>query len=90
MAQSVYAYITEVRDSLDTPWRSHTLLITYPGKAPRDLLDIIENGMQDLVRCKRIIDADKFVDYVGLNLEGQLPILMDENFDGSEDIEFKA
>ncbi len=89
MADIAYAYIAEVRESLDTPWRSHTLLVTYPGKAPRDLLNIVEDGMQDLVRCKRIIDAEKFVDYVGLNMEGELPLLMDENFDGSEDIEFK-
>ena len=90
MADTVYAYIAEVRESLDTPWRSHTLLITYPGQAPRDLLAIVEDGMEDLVRCKRIINAEKFVDYVGLNMEGELPLLMNENFTGQEDIEFKV
>lgn len=90
MADTVYAYIAEVRETLETPWRSHTLLVTYPGKAPRDLLDVIEDGMEDLIRCKRITDSQKFVDYVGLNMEGKLPLLMDESFDGSEDIEFKS
>lgn len=87
---AVYAYIAEVRESLDSPWKAHTLLVTYPGKAPRDLLNVIEEGMEDLIRCKRITDSGKFVDYIGENMEGSLPLLMDENFDGSEDIEFKS
>ena len=88
--EAVYAYIAEVRESLDTPWRPHTLLVTYPGKAPRDLLDVVEEGMEHLIRCKRITDSGAFVDYIGLNMEGGLPLLMDENFTGQEDIEFKS
>ena len=90
MADIVYAYIAEVRETEETPWSPHTLLITYPGKAPRDLLDVVEDGMENLVRCKRITDSEKFVEYIGDNMEGILPLLMDENFDGSEDIEFKS
>ena len=90
MSDTVYAYIAEVRETLDTPWEPHTLLITRPGKAPRDLLDVIEEGMEDLIRCKRITDSGKFVDYIGDNMEGSLPLLMDENFTGQEDIEFKS
>lgn len=89
MIDTVYAYIAEVRETEDSEWKAHTLLVTYPGKAPRDLLDVIEDGMENLVRCKRITDSKEFVDYVGDNMEGHLPLLMDENFDGSEDIEFK-
>lgn len=90
MADTVYAYIAEVRETEETPWSPHTLLITYPGKAPRDLLDVIEDGMENLVRCKRITDSETFVEYITDNMEGILPLLMDENFDGSEDIEFKS
>lgn len=90
MTDTVYAYIAEVRETDESDWQAHTILITYPGKAPRDLLGVIEEGMQNLVRCKRITDSKKFVDYIGDNMEGNLPLLMDESFDGSEDIEFKS
>ena len=90
MADTVYAYIAEVRETEDSEWIAHTLLVTYPGKAPRDLLDVIEEGMENLIRCKRITDSQKFVDYVGDNMNGTLPLLMDESFDGTEDIEFTA
>lgn len=88
MAASAYAYIAEVRDTEDTPWRAHTILVTFPGAAPRDLLDIVEEGMENLVRCKRINSYEVFYEYIMKNMEGDLPLMMDENFTGEEDIEF--
>lgn len=65
-----YAYMLQVRETEESPWEDHTLVVSPPGTAPRDVFSQMKPEYVNLGRVRRIKTIEEF----GQVVEAERPV----------------